>query len=336
MLMERNPLRRYFHFSESVGSLGFATEIEIGEHIDVVASPLLRRSPHVLYTNLVEPLLRWSFVERGYALVHAAVVVEGPHAFLITARTDTGKTTTMLKLLDAHPYRFIADDLCIVSPDGTVRSYPKPLTISQHTLHAVKRPRLDWHERLTLPLQSRLHSREGRRLAFWLARRGLPVATVNTVAQLVVPPPKYEVGRLIPGVKIATRARVAGLFVIERGPEALEFLTGEAALDILLMNCEDAYGFPPYHKIEDFVMESSPDDLRELERKIIASALENRPAALLSSPSLGWAERMPPLISDIKGDADIELDLPAYEHWEAEQDAASQAAAADFLRTANE
>ena len=30
-------------------------------------------------------------------------------AFLITARTDTGKTTTVLKTLDAHPdYRFLS------------------------------------------------------------------------------------------------------------------------------------------------------------------------------------------------------------------------------------
>ena len=43
-------------------------------------------------------------------------------AYLITARTDTGKTTTMLKLLDAHPVAFIADDLTILSPRAT--SFP--------------------------------------------------------------------------------------------------------------------------------------------------------------------------------------------------------------------
>jgi len=31
---------------------------------------MLRYSPHVLYTNVIEPLLRWTFVKRGYALVH--------------------------------------------------------------------------------------------------------------------------------------------------------------------------------------------------------------------------------------------------------------------------
>ena len=35
------------------------------------------RSPHVLYTNVVEPILRWTFAERGYALVHAACLASG-------------------------------------------------------------------------------------------------------------------------------------------------------------------------------------------------------------------------------------------------------------------
>ena len=104
----------------------------------------MRRSPHVLYTNCVEPVLRWHFAEHGIALVHAACVAVDDRAYLITARTDTGKTTTILKLLDAFPRAaFISDDLTLVAPDGTVASYPKPLTISQHTLHAVRTPEPD-------------------------------------------------------------------------------------------------------------------------------------------------------------------------------------------------
>ena len=36
-----------------------------GSAIDIVAAPMLRYSPHVLYTNVVEPTLRWCFVEPG-------------------------------------------------------------------------------------------------------------------------------------------------------------------------------------------------------------------------------------------------------------------------------
>lgn len=309
----RDPFRRHLRYEEKLSNLGFAADISIGERVEILAAPLLRRSPHVLYTNLVEPILRWSFVARGYALAHGACVVEGGHAFMITARTDTGKTTTMLKLLDAKPYDFVADDLTIVCPDGSVLPYPKPLTISNHTVAAVSTPLLNWRERFTLPLQSRLHSRSGRKFAFFLTRTGLPVATVNTVVQLLVPPPKYPVQRLVPGVRVAEPAKLAALFVIQRSQDGFEWLDEDDALEILLGNCEDAYGFPPYHSIEDFLLASTGDNLRAVERQIIAGALEGRPAALLSSTTLDWATRIPGLIDQVQEERAVELeeDAPA-------------------------
>ena len=307
---------RHLRYVESARMLGFAADITIGERVEILAAPLLRHSPHVLYTNLVEPVLRWQFVQRGYALAHGACVVRNGSAFMVTARTDTGKTTTMLKLLDAEPYEFVSDDLTIVCPDGRVLPYPKPLTISRHTLHAVKTPLLTWRERSTLGLQSRLHSRSGRRFAFFLTRTGLPVATVNAVAQLVVPPPKYPVQRLVPGVEVAAEARLAGMFVIQREEDGFEWLQDVDALEILLGNCEDAYGFPPYHRIEDFLLDASGEDLRAKERGILGGAFEGRPAALLSSTRLDWAERIPTLIQELTGDEEglaavIDLELEA-------------------------
>src|SRR5205085_908600 len=85
-----------------------------------------------------------------------------------------------------------AADLTVVQSDGTVLCYPKPMTISAHTVHAVQTPRLSRSQRLTLGMRSRLHSREGRRFAFILAKTGLPVATINAVIQLLIPPPKYS------------------------------------------------------------------------------------------------------------------------------------------------
>lgn len=290
---------RQMRYTERTGGFGFAADIRMGDRVEVLAAPLLRYSPHVLYTNLVEPILRWEFVRRGYALAHGACVVRGSDAFMVTARTDTGKTTTMLKLLDAHPYGFIADDFTIVSPDGEVLPYPKPLTISKHTLHAVKTPLLTRRERATLGLQSRLHSRSGRRFAFFLTRTGLPVATVNTVVQLLVPPPKYAVQRLVPGVEVAEHAKLGGLLVIQRSANGFEWLEEDDALEILLDNCEDAYGFPPYHLIEDFLLGSSADDLRAVERQILAGAFEGVAAALLSSTRLDWATRIPSLIDGL-------------------------------------
>jgi hypothetical protein len=297
----RRPMRRHLRYRESLGNAGFAADVTVDpNHVEITASPVLRFSPHVLYTNLVEPVLRWTLVPRGFALAHGAVFVDGERAYMVTARTDTGKTTTMLKLLDAEPaFGFISDDLSIICPDGAILSFPKPMTISQHTVHAVKTPRLTRQQRATLGLQSRLHSREGRRFAFVLARTGLPVATINAFVQALVPPPKYPVGHLVPGVPTVREARLESMFVITRAEhDGVEGLAHDAALEILLANTDDAYGFPPYHKLEEFLLAASGEDLRALERGIIAGALEGHDAYVISSASMGWANEIPRLIDD--------------------------------------
>ena len=92
-------------YREGPGGLGFGVVIHAGRPIEATASPLVGRSPHVLYTNVVEPILRWTFAERGYALVHAACLADRGRAFLLTARTDTGKTTTSLRSWTARRTR---------------------------------------------------------------------------------------------------------------------------------------------------------------------------------------------------------------------------------------
>jgi dolichol-phosphate mannosyltransferase len=277
--------------------LGFAAEIRMGTPIEVTASKLLRFSPHVLYTNVVEPILRWTFVGKGYALVHAACMAHEGYAFLITARTDTGKTTTCLKTLDSQPYAFVSDDLTLLTPDGRVLTYPKPLTISRHTLHAVKRPRLTRRERFMLIYQSRLHSKSGRWFGLLLAKLHLPAATMNAIVQLLVPPPKYQFDRLVPHAELAPEARLAGMVIIQRGGEGGEVLPRDEALGILLENCEDAYGFPPYPQIESFLHSRNGADLVAMERQIIEMAMGETPAMLLRSESRDWHTRLPAIVS---------------------------------------
>lgn len=128
------PNHRLLRYQEVLRQFGFWVEIAYGESVEVTVSPLLRFSGHVLYTNVVEPLLRWMLVQRGYALMHGACIKLANGALLITARTDTGKTSTILHLLAQHNLGFLSDDMVILRPDGRALCYPKPLTISRHTL----------------------------------------------------------------------------------------------------------------------------------------------------------------------------------------------------------
>jgi hypothetical protein len=189
--------------------------------------------------------------------------------------------------------------MTLVSRDGIALTFPKPLTISQHTLQAVNQSVLTWQENLALFFQSRIHSREGRKIAFFLGKTNLPMATVNALVQMLIPPPKYSIQRLVPGVKMTTKAKLAGLFIIERGEDQDVMLESAEAIEILLSNCEDAYGFPPYGAIKEFLYMANGKDLRLVEQAIIRKALGDLPANLIRSSHLEWWRRIPLFVNDI-------------------------------------
>lgn len=273
---------------------GFAMALELGPaNTDIVTSSFVAKSPHVLYTNVVEPVLRWRMAEFGYALIHAACFADGNDAYLVTARTDTGKTTTMLKVLNGSELSFVSDDLIIVSSDGEVRTFPKPLTISAHTVHALRHTDLSRLERLALIPQSRLHSKGGRLFAFILTKYNLPVASINAIIQRLVPPPKYHVERLVRGVTTQRSAQARGMFIIQRGGLGEELIGDDEALSILLANCDDAFGFPPYSSLERLLLAAADEDLRLKEKTIIESAIASLPVLVMRSETLDWAERIP-------------------------------------------
>ena len=145
----------------------------------------------------------------------ACMDVDG-RGVMLSARTDTGKTGTVLKLLRTSRGRFLSDDMTIVDSSGVARSFPKPLTISEHTLRAVDAGDLSRSEWARLRIQSRLHSKEGRGFAMKLAEHNLPIMTINGWTQRVVPPPKYHVQRLVT-CELTPTTTIDQLYIIERG-----------------------------------------------------------------------------------------------------------------------
>ena len=66
-------------------------------------------------------------------------------------------------------------------------------------------------------------------------------------------------------------------------------------MDALILNAEDAYGFPPYPQLASQLSAWKGEDLHAKEREIINKALQNVPAAHLRSPNYGWWQRIPAL-----------------------------------------
>jgi dolichol-phosphate mannosyltransferase len=164
-------------------------------------------------------------------------------------------------------------------------------------------------ERLALFIQSRLHSREGRQFAFKLASTGLPVATINGVVQWLVPPPKYHIQRLVPHSRVTTEASLAGVFVIERGDDGEETLSDTSAIEILMRNSDDAYGFPPYSVIKKRLTQFYGSELEQTERSIVTEALSGMSANLVRSSSMNWSQRIPEL-AGIVSEERIPIELP--------------------------
>ncbi len=286
-------------YEEHLGQLSANFEIELTERLDLVVTPLLARSNHVLYTNVIEALLRFVLVRRGYVLLHSACIELNGQGAMLSARTDTGKTGTILRLLREQDARFLSDDMTILDKHGHAYCYPKPLTISQHTLRAVDPgdvARLEW---FLLRIRSFIHSKEGRSFAMRLADHNLPITTINAITQLLVPPPKYHADRLVP-CDVCPDVQVQNMFIIERGTPSLSEVPEAQALTELLANTEDAYGFPPFRYFAPTVVLDGwdLDDLRRHERETLTQALGSIRVRRLVSDDFSWADEIPLLLPE--------------------------------------
>jgi dolichol-phosphate mannosyltransferase len=293
----------FVSYQEHLGRLGANFRLDFTDQINVTVGPLLAHSPHVVYTNVIEALLRFVLVSQGRILLHSATLELDGCGVMLTARTDTGKTGTILRLLRERSGRFLSDDMTIVEPDGLAFCYPKPLTISAHTLRAVNQDALRRREHLKLAVQSRLHSKSGRSVGSRLAELNLPIMALNAVTQAIVPPPKYMVDRLVP-CEFAASTRVRELFVIERGPAAMEELDHDRAIDIMLENTDDAYGFPPFRYFAPAIAIGGEDypALRERERELVAKFLADVRVRRLARDDFSWADAIPELVAGREDD----------------------------------
>jgi dolichol-phosphate mannosyltransferase len=286
-------------YQEHLGRWGANFRIELGSPIKIVVGPLLAASPHVVYTNIIEALLRFVMVSRGRMLLHSACVELDGVGVMLSALTDTGKTATILRLLRERGGKFLSDDMTIVGPDGTATCFPKPLTISAHTLRAVNADDLTGREWRRLQFQSRLHSKGGRSIALTLARFNLPIMGINAITQRLIPPPKYTVDRLV-GARFASTTRVRELFIIARGTPALTDLEPQDTVEQMLTNTDDAYGFPPFRYLAPAITINGQTytQLRATERAILTAFLSTIRARSLTSDTYGWADQIPRLVQE--------------------------------------
>lgn len=289
-------------YSEHLGSFGAQFAILFQDTtIEIVVNDLIANSKHVLYVNLVEPLLRFVLLYKGYVLLHSACIdlqqYEGDndHGILFSAPPDTGKTTTVIKCV-RDGFRFLSDDMTIVHPPNRALCFPKPMTISSHTFKTATSSShgnsQEGHDipRTSLRIRSLVHSKNGRQFMRRLGAHNVPIFTVNTIGQMVVRPPKFKVEDLVQNVKVKHETKVRNLYFLEKGGEEVQALPAGVALAKAIENSDDAFLFPPYSELIPHIQFGSASAKRLLndEKEILKEFLSNINCNLIKSDSRAW------------------------------------------------
>jgi dolichol-phosphate mannosyltransferase len=282
-------------YDEGLGRLGFALTLNVGDFSQVVVSPLLAKAPHALYSNVVEPLLRWAFVRQGYALVPGTCVAYDGRAVLIVAGREPD-FKSILRAPGQGALSFMGDEAVLLGRDGRVLALPKPLLIHQELLAGMAGIDPSYGERIVLGAQSRIYTWLARRIALQLRRLWLPAATLNSLVQIIFPPPKYMLHELMPRVPYCSQASLAAVVLLEQGAANREPATPAEAADAILAGLSSTYAFPPYPSLAGALSRWQGADLKPLEEEIICKGLAQARTIRLSSPDNGWWKKLPEIV----------------------------------------
>lgn len=276
-------------YTEHFGSAGAQFSIEFGERIEVTINKLISNSKHVLYVNLVEPLLRFLFISRGFILLHSACLDKNASGLLMSAPPDTGKTTTVLKCVKKG-YSFLSDDMTIIRLPNEALCFPKPMTISSHTFKTAVSVSNSHDTDRSLRLRSLVHSKTGRAFMHKLGKLNVPIFTINTIGQSIVRPPKYSINSILQDAKIKKDTKVDNLYFLKREGNEFIQLDTTTALDLAVENSDDAFIFPPYAELLKYISINGKTalELLEEEKKLLNSFLSGISCYMVKSETRDW------------------------------------------------
>ena len=267
--------------------------IEPGKNTHLEVSKLLDMSKHVLYVNLVEPLLRLILVTKGYALLHLACIEKDGKATMISAPPDTGKTSLILKCLKSNTdynmgMTLLSDDMIIASQNGELFSFPKPFTISSHTLDSV----FGMDTNMWYKVRSNIHSKGGRTAYKGMGKMSwLPMMSINALAQIVFEPPKLYPEEIV-NVKIGEKARPDSLIFLSKEFNGEREISRDDAAEMIIKNTDNAYITPPYDKIFPSLAigNMTYGDILAKEMDITRKLLDNLSPMIIGRKDYSWYE----------------------------------------------
>jgi len=276
-------------YSEHFGSMGSQFEIKFSHPIEIFVNELIAKSRHVLYVNLIEPLLRFLMITKGHILLHSACLSLNGHAVLLSAPPDTGKTTTVIKCVKKG-FDFLSDDMTIIRLPNTALCFPKPMTISAHTFQTAIDAAEDTSNKSGLKIRSLIHSKGGRQFMRKLSKYNVPIFTINTIGQRIIKPPKFRINDISKSFKVMDKSIVDTLCFLQINDETVVDIKKEIALEKAIENSDDAFLFPPYSELLEYIKINgkSAHELLQEERKMLESFLSGLKCLELQSERRYW------------------------------------------------
>ena len=275
-------------YDEGLSRFGFGVAILQGEaYSEVMVSPLLERSPQALYDHVIEPVLRWTLVRKGYALIRGACGVFRERGILVAASAETDVVAGMLEAIQLHNGTFMGGDGVILGENGRLLCFPKPISPAHsHEWLANNTPAHSIQQRV----EQWLRRINGRFPARWFTKLHLPLATLNAYWQRYLPPPRYMADALVPGLTYSQEATLSLLVLVNPDGQA-EPVSITQAVEILQQNSDRAYTLPPYPTLMTRLSSWRGQDLAAAERDIIGTALRSRAARQVVSKNGRWWEQ---------------------------------------------
>ncbi|MCA9998216.1 MAG: glycosyltransferase [Anaerolineales bacterium] len=271
-------------YDEGLGRFGFGVAIMQGEaYSEVMVSPLLERSPQALYDHVIEPVLRWTLVRKGYALINGACGVFKERGVLVTASAETDVAGGMLEMIQRHNGAFMAGNGVILGQNGRLLCFPKPISPA---------PSNEWQPAPSVQQRVGQWLQAGSNHLYprWLTKLHFPLATFHAYRQRYLPPPRMMAEDLVPGLAYCQEAALSLLVLVNPATQTEPVSTSQA-VKILQQNNESAYTLPPHPALITRLSSWRGQDLAAAEREIIESALRSRVVRRVVSKNGRWWEQ---------------------------------------------
>ena len=191
-----------------------------------VNNAFFNRNRGLSWDSLLSAVLFLKLLQKNCSFIHSACFSVKNSSFLLLAFPDTGKTSTIISIIEQQDNaEYLSDDLTIIDKKGNTYCYPIPITLSSKVIQRIlNNKKVGLKQLLKLKFYS------------FLQRH---LSTNYISSRLFKFPPKEYIWDIIKNIKIAKKAKVNAICLLEYGEDGVEKVnSGHMLKKVNLTNTE--------------------------------------------------------------------------------------------------